>query len=241
MPEIAPSIVAALGLGLMGSGHCMAMCGGIAAALSITREGSADKRWLNLFYNFGRITTYSILGGLVAAFAGSVPATGLPIARTFAGILLILLGLHFLGKSRSVLWLERPGQLIWRVLRPFATALVPVNHPVKAFVAGAIWGWLPCGLVYSALVYATTQGAFIPGAAVMLAFGIGTLPALVLGGLVAAHVQRWFRGPHVRAVVAYGYMAFGLWTLSAGWYHTLLHQEHLGEHVKGAAHHHHHQ
>lgn len=242
MPEIVPSVVAALGLGLMGAGHCMTMCGGIAAALSLAQEPSNRyKHWLNLFYNLGRITTYSLLGGLMAAFAGFAPSTGLPIARTLAGVLLLLLGLHFLGRSRAMLWLERAGQGIWRLLKPLATALVPVNHPFKAFIAGAVWGWLPCGLVYSALVYAATQGAFVPGAAVMLAFGVGTLPALFLGGLAAAYVQQWFRGPRVRTVVAIGYLTFGLWTISTAWYHSLLHQGDSPEHPKGAAHDHHHQ
>lgn len=224
MQEVAPSVLAALTIGLMGGGHCMAMCGGIVAALSLAQEGGArSKHWLVVCYNLGRITTYSLLGGAVAAFAGSAPATGLPLARTLAGVLLILLGLHFLGKSRSIVWLERLGHGVWRVLKPIAARLLPVDRPQKAFFAGIIWGWLPCGLVYSTLVYATTQGTFASGAAVMLGFGVGTLPALLIGGLAAGRLQQWFRRPSIRTIAAISYIAFGVWTLAFAWYHAVLH------------------
>lgn len=210
----------------MGAGHCMSMCGGIVAAVSLRSDGRASGQSLQLGYNLGRISTYALLGGLVAAFAAAVPSAGLPLARTLAGVLLILVGLHFLGSSRGILALELVGQALWRKLRPIASALMPVNHPGKAFLAGAVWGWLPCGLVYSALVYAASQTTFAAGAGVMLAFGVGTLPALLLGGMAAEKLQHWFRLKRVRTFVACAYIVFGLWTAGVPWYHTLAHDDH---------------
>lgn len=226
MQEIIAPFLAAAGMGLMGAGHCMSMCGGIVAAVSMRSDGGASRQSLQLGYNLGRISTYALLGGLVAAFAAAVPSAGLPVARTFAGVLLVLVGLHFLGSSRGIVALELVGQVLWRKLRPIASALMPVNHPGKAFLAGAVWGWLPCGLVYSALVYAASQTSFAAGAGVMLAFGVGTLPALLLGGMVAEKLQRWFRLKRVRTFVACAYIVFGLWTAGVPWYHTLAHEGH---------------
>lgn len=225
----------------------MSMCGGIVAALSFTQQGDNRRRHgLQVSYNLGRITTYALLGGLAAALAGATPEPGVPIGRTLAGLLLIFLGLHFLGRSRAMIGVERLGQGVWRWLKPAASALVPVRHPAQAFVAGAVWGWLPCGLVYSALVYAATQGSFAAGAGVMLAFGAGTLPALLIGGMAAAKLQTWFKRQRVRQALAWGYIAFGLWTIAVPWYHLALHehpqtQQEQGEHrydQHDAAHHH---
>lgn len=225
----------------MGAGHCLSMCGGVVAALSFSQGDKAGhKPWLiNLFYSLGRIGTYGVLGGLAAAFAGTAPDNGWPIIRTFSGLLMVLLGLHFLGKTHSVLWLERLGQGVWRWLRPLATALLPVNNPVEAMLAGAVWGWLPCGLVYSALVYASAQGAFVPGALVMLAFGVGTLPALLFGGVVALKLKDWFSRRKVRAAVALGYILFGLWAVFFAWYHVFVHQHPILDQAESAKHQHH--
>ena len=225
MQGLVPEMLAALGLGLMGGGHCLSMCGGIVAALSMSGQGqtAAQKSQLQICYNRGRITTYALLGGIVASLFSYVPQLGLPIGRTVAGLLLVFLGLYFLGKSQGILWLERLGQSLWSIIRPWATTLVPLNHPLKAFLAGIIWGWLPCGLAYSALAYAATQGAFLSGAGVMIAFGVGTLPALFIGGLAATQLQRWFRKDSVRLVLAGAYIVFGIWTIGAAWYHSALH------------------
>lgn len=240
MQEVATPLIAAIGLGLMGAGHCMSMCGGIVAALSFARgDGAKRSHWLHLGYSLGRISTYGLLGGLIAAFSGAVPAPGLPLGRTVAGLLLVAVGLHFLGKGAGVVWIERLGQGVWRRLKPVATAVVPVRHPVQAFAAGAIWGWLPCGLVYSALVYAATQGSFLPGAAVMLGFGVGTLPALLIGGLAAARLQKLFRQPRVRRTIALSYIAFGIWTVFSAWYHHSFHVHSPDTSAPEAEHHHH--
>lgn len=232
------SMLAALGLGLMGAGHCMSMCAGIVAALSFAGDPDARRQyWLHLAYSCGRIGTYGLLGGLVAAFSSLIPVPGFPVARTLAGLLLIALGMHFLGKGAGMLWLERTGHGVWRKLKPLATALVPVKHPWQALAAGAVWGWLPCGLVYSALAYSATQNAFLPGAAVMLSFGVGTLPALLIGGFAAARLQSWFRRKQVRTAAALGYIIFGAWTMGSAWYHYSMHS-HPAATSTDAPHHH---
>ena len=221
MPEALATLSAAWLLGLVGAGHCFAMCGGIVAALSFA-GGAGPARWsLTLGYNAGRIAGYALLGGLVAAVAAALPSTGWPVARTVAGTLLIAMGLYVAGWWRGLLWLERGGEVVWRYLKPLGDRFLPLDSPPKAVVVGMIWGWLPCGLVYAALGYAAVQGQTLAGAAVMVAFGLGTLPALLLGGALAVRLRSALTKPRVRLALALSYLLFGGWTIAGAWFHQL--------------------
>lgn len=219
-------LVAAFGLGLAGAGHCFGMCGGVVAALSFAVPAEARvPRWqLNLGYNLGRIASYSLMGALVAAFAARLPTGGLPLARTLAGLLLIAMGLYLANWWRGLLWLERGGQLLWRRIKPLGDRCLPLDSLPKALGAGMVWGWLPCGLVYAALGYALTQDDWIGGALVMVAFGLGTLPALLLGGALAGKIKAGLAHRSVRILFATAYIVFGAWTLAGVWYHQLAHR-----------------
>lgn len=222
------SLIAAYGLGLAGAGHCLGMCGGVVAALSFAVPADARAaRWkLNAGYNLGRILSYSLMGGLAAAFASRLPTGGLPLARTLAGLLLIAMGLYLANWWRGLLWLERGGHWLWRRLKPLGDRCLPLDSFAKAVGVGAVWGWLPCGLVYAALGYALAQPNGVSGALVMAAFGIGTLPALLIGAMLADRVKRLLASRRVRTLFAAAYLAFGLWTLIGAWHHLIAHGNH---------------
>ncbi len=198
-------------IGLLGSGHCLAMCGGITTMLTsainqapnkvnspgdipvtetsvnIVTSGQLEfsqpvsRLNLVLFYHIGRIASYSLIGAIIG-FTGSIAAKniGLPIAglRLIAAVFLILLGLYI---GQWLLWLnkvEALGKGLWALLSPLAKYVIPVDSRKKSLALGAIWGWLPCGLVYSTLTWALASGNALTGASIMFFFGLGTLPAL---------------------------------------------------------------
>lgn len=231
MSELLATLGAAFLLGLLGAGHCFAMCGGIVAALSFAAPANASRWRLNLGYSTGRIFSYAAIGGLAAGLVSFLPPTGWPLARTFAGLLLIAMGLYLANWWRGLLWLERGGNWIWRGIKPFGDRFLPLDSMPKALMVGLVWGWLPCGLVYAALGYAAAQAEPFKGAAVMLAFGAGTLPALLASGLLAAGLKTWFSRPRIRLLMAFAYLIFGAWTLTGAWSHTLFHQtDHVHQH-----------
>jgi len=234
MADLLPSLTAAALLGLLGAGHCFAMCGGIVAALSFATPANAPRWRLNLAYSTGRILSYGVFGGLAAALVTLLPATGWPLARTLAGLLLIAMGLYLADWWRGLLWLERGGSALWKVLKPLGDRFLPLDSPAKALVVGMVWGWLPCGLVYAALGYAAVQSDPVSGASVMLAFGVGTLPALLASGAFAAVLKTWLSRPRIRLLMALAYILFGLWTLAGAWSHVLFHEP------QDQHHHHHH-
>lgn len=197
-------------VGLLGGGHCLGMCGGIVGALALAP--GAGPRWQRLaLYNGGRLAGYSLLG-LVAGLAGSGFAglwdSGL---RLLAGALLVLMGLYLAGWWRALVWLERGGALLWRRIQPLGRRLLPLRSVWQALPLGFLWGFLPCGLVYTALAYAAAQGSAPLGGLTMLAFGLGTLPAVVLGGLLADQLRGWLARGRIPSALLL--ITFGAWTL----------------------------
>ena len=212
------SLLAALLAGLLGGVHCAGMCGGIVAAFSFRPDGSAPPFRLHLAYNAGRVLSYSLFGALAGALGGALKlADFLPVQTllyVLAQVVMILLGLYLAGWSKSVLVFERAGGVIWRRVKPLFQKLVPVTTTPRALVAGMAWGWLPCGLVYSILVSALATGSAAGGAALMLAFGLGTLPNLLGMGLFARSLQPFLQRPSVRRIAGLLVAGFGVWGLS---------------------------
>jgi uncharacterized protein len=178
---------AAFLVGLLGGVHCVGMCGGIVSAL-VGAGGEGFPRWkLRLGYNFGRIASYATAGAVAGTVGGAslLLARALPVqmvALVIANVLLIGLGLYLAGFSNLVARLEGPGRWIWRHVQPFTRRLLPADTWWRALALGGLWGWLPCGLVYSILATALLAGSAPGGAAVMIAFGLGTLPNLLMAG-----------------------------------------------------------
>ncbi|ROQ19444.1 sulfite exporter TauE/SafE family protein [Marinimicrobium koreense] len=208
------SWLAAWMLGLFSSAHCLGMCGGIMGALSAAIPAEArGRRWrLLLSYNVGRIASYTLMGLLAGLVAGGITPLD-PVLRLLAGLLLIAMGLYLAGWWRGLTWLERGGAVVWRRLQPLGKSLLPVRRAPQALLLGALWGWLPCGLVYTALAYALAQGNVWASGGTMLAFGLGTLPAVLAAGVMAQQLTRLLQRRGLRVFMALAIILFGLWTL----------------------------
>lgn len=206
-------------VGLLGGTHCVGMCGGIVGALSM---GGPPRLSLHLAYNLGRIASYGIAGALVGALGGlSLALSGqLPLRLALhvaASLMLVALGLYLIGITRALAFTERLGQNLWRRIQPLTRRFLPANTPARAFPLGLLWGWLPCGLVYSALATALTSGSALKGGLLMLAFGAGTLPNLLLAGLLLARLRGFVQQPWVRLVAGGLVAGFGCWGLYGAW------------------------
>jgi len=199
-------------IGLLGGTHCVGMCGGIVSALSL---GAASRPALHFAYNLGRIVSYAIAG----AIAGGVGAVSLALSGQLpirivlfllANLMLVTLGLYLMGVTRALAFSERFGQKLWRHVQPLSRRYLPARTVAQAFPVGLLWGWLPCGLVYSALVTALASGSAWHGAELMLAFGAGTLPNLLLAGLLTLRLKEYAAKAAVRLGAGLLVLAFGL-------------------------------
>ena len=203
-----PQLAAVFLTGLLGGVHCAGMCGGVVAALS---GGPLQQPpWhLQIAFNLGRIAMYALAGAAAGAVfdsagaftraAGHVLPLHLALA-VFANLMLAGLGLYLLGITRHFAALEHAGARVWRALRPAAQRCLPANTLPRALALGALWGWMPCGLVYSMLAIALVTGDARHGALVMLAFGLGTLPNLLLAGVLMRWINRHRAGGWMRYV-----------------------------------------
>ena len=217
-------------VGLAGSVHCVGMCGGIVGAFSMApaRERAFpvavvtqaaprafDGALRAMAYNTGRIGSYAVAGAFAGGLAGG--------ARTLAGLgpiqaggywlanlMLVVLGLYLMGAWAGLTRLERLGQGLWRRLRPLMSFILPLDSPFKMLALGALWGWLPCGMVYSVLLTAMLAGSAAAGASVMIAFGLGTLPMLLALGAAGARLRQALQRPRVRAAGGLLVLGFGM-------------------------------
>ena len=217
-------MLAAVMIGLLGSGHCLVMCGGIASALQMMMP--EQSRWqrlrLQLALSAGRICSYALLGALVgwlgyqAMMLTSAGAAGTArqVLQLMAGIMLILMALYVAKLSSVLTVLEKFGAKLWRHVQPFSKKLLPLDSLPKAFAYGWCWGYLPCGLVYSSLSWSLASGSWLDGGLWMLAFGIGTLPSLLVAGQAAATLQHWKNQAWVRYSAALILTIYGCYTIS---------------------------
>ena len=214
---------AAILIGLSGGVHCLSMCGGIVGALTLglpVRPGPAWQSRLPLLlaYNLGRLLSYAVAGAL-AGGVGAWAAHLLAVQRAqlalqiIAGLFMVVLGLYLAGAWNGLSWLERAGGRLWRHIEPLGRRFLPVRTPAQALGIGLVWGWLPCGLVYSVLVWALAAGGAFQGAALMLCFGVGTLPALLAMGLFAAVLAGLLRQRWVRRLAGTGVGLFGVYEM----------------------------
>ncbi len=200
-------------LGFFGGTHCVGMCGGLSSAFALQLPPHLNRLGLIVLLNLGRISSYVLIGlivGLVGQIGISLDDTrwlqnGLYVA---ANILLLLLGLYLAGLSTAATQIERIGRPIWKRLNPILNRLLPIKSVPACFGVGMLWGWLPCGLVYSASLYALGSGNAVQGGLYMLAFALGTLPNLLAMGIFAAQLKTLLQRRAIR-------LCAGL--LVAGW------------------------
>lgn len=216
MTELVPLLLSAFVLGLLGGGHCLGMCGGLMGALTmaIPAEHRGKRLRLLVAYNLGRVLSYAAAGLLVGLAGWAVAKSPAAMAlRVVAALLLIAMGLYLAGWWSGLTRIETMGRGLWRHIQPVASRLMPVRNMPQALFLGTLWGWLPCGLVYSTLLWSASQGDALDSALLMLAFGIGTWPVLLATGLAAERMTALLRKRGVRMAGGIMVILFGLWTL----------------------------
>jgi sulfite exporter TauE/SafE len=265
------SLISFFIVGLVGSVHCIGMCGGIVSAFSAGRrrriipvaavQGGAaarhpvmnpamlDEAARTLAYNAGRLSSYAVAGAIAGGVAQGAHALALMsslqvVLYWLANLMLTVLGLYLMGAWRGLAHLESAGQVVWRRIQPMTGKLLPIDTAEKAFALGGLWGWVPCGMVYSVLLSAMLSGSAGKGAAIMLAFGAGTLPMLLGLGMLGTRLQHLTRSPKLRMAGGLLVLAFGVLGLmraadgmKAGWLDAICvtpaqtagHAVHIGE------------
>lgn len=216
MPET--GYIAVFVIGLLGGTHCIGMCGGIVSAVTVRAPNAPPDLPLHLAYNAGRVTSYALAGALV----GSIGSLGLmlndvlPVQMTLyvlANLMLIGLGLYLTGVTQALSFTERIGQKLWARIQPLTSRFLPARNVSRAFPLGMLWGFLPCGMVYGVLATALVSGSAARGAGLMLAFGVGTLPNLLLAGMLLRRLRDVVRSRALRlisGIIVLGFGVFGL-------------------------------
>ena len=214
------SLLSAFIVGLLGGVHCVGMCGGIVTALSLgLPEDQRAARWRYLLaYNLARVSSYAIAGALFGGVGWLASHwSGLHqvqiVLQGVAALFMIALGLYLAGWWQGLAQVENIGGRLWTHVEPLGRRFLPVRTPAQAFLLGMIWGWLPCGLVYSVLVWSISTADPLYGAALLLSFGLGTLPNLLAMGFVAERLSARVRDPRVRRSAGLLVMGFGLYAL----------------------------
>jgi sulfite exporter TauE/SafE len=219
-PAFSSSYLVAFIMGLFSSMHCIGMCGSIIGTLtlSLSPDIRNNKKLLLPFvfnYNFGRITSYTIAG----AFAGVIEALltmhlgethGHRVLQLLSAAIMASAGLYIAGWFPRFAYIEKAGTHIWKKIEPYGRKLIPVKSRTQAYLFGMVWGWLPCGLVYAALTLAVTAGDVSKSALTMLAFGLGTLPAVMGVGIMTSILTRLSRMQRFKQAIGLFMIALAL-------------------------------
>ena len=213
------SLLSLLLIGFLGGGHCVGMCGGLASAFALQLPPHIGRIKLIVLLNLGRISSYVLIGVLL----GAVGQVGVSLDQTrslqyglfvAANVLLLLLGLYLAGLSAWITRIEGIGKPVWRRLQPLLNRLLPIQSVPACVGVGMLWGWLPCGLVYSASLYALSSGSAWQGGLSMAAFGLGTLPNLLAMGLFASQLTPLFQHVWLRRAIGGLMIAWAAWQLA---------------------------
>ena len=212
------TLISALLVGFFGGVHCVGMCGGIVGALALglpePLRARATATWPFLIaYNLGRIGSYTLAGALVGGLGAALAELAFlnqaqRVLQVIAALFMLALGLYLGGWWHGLVRIERLGAVVWRRIEPLGRRFLPVRTPWQALLVGVLWGWLPCGLVYSVLIWALVVGSAERGALLLLSFGLGTLPTLLLMGVLAAQLSAFVRRPWPRRVAGGLVLAF---------------------------------
>ncbi|WP_416308507.1 sulfite exporter TauE/SafE family protein [Neptunicella sp. SCSIO 80796] len=210
------SLLSALLVGIAGSVHCVGMCGGIVGALTFAIPARANPVPYMLAYNLGRISSYTLAGALTGylgkLFSHQVHQ-GLVWLQLLSGAFLLLLACYIGGWWKVLSQLEKLGGYFWRRISPLSKRFIPFSSPAAALPYGLIWGWLPCGLVYSTLVWSLASGSAVDGALTMLFFGLGTLPALLILGALGTQLKQYLSLAVTRQIMAVMLLGFSFYIL----------------------------
>jgi hypothetical protein len=190
-------------MGLISSLHCIGMCGSIIGTLTLSLSPEVRNNRATLFtfvlnYNLGRISSYAVAGALIGLLQlllnlPFAQGHGHRVLQLLSALIMAGAGLYIAGWFPRFAYIEKIGAWFWKKIEPFGRRLIPVKTRFHAFLFGMIWGWLPCGLVYSALAVSATAGDSLKSSLTMLAFGLGTLPAVMGVGIMTAILTKLSR------------------------------------------------
>jgi len=208
-------------MGFFGSGHCIGMCGGIANALTFGLPPSKKKGLTfiayQLFFSLGRILTYMAFGliaGILGAQIGdALGHMNLLFFRILIALMIVLFGLYLIGFKSLFGPLEKIGYLIWRKILPIVKQVGPINNPIKAMLLGGFWGFLPCGLVYSAMSFSLLAQEPKVSALIMGAFGLGTLPTIICTPLMLQKLSGILNAKGTKVTLGTSFILFGIISL----------------------------
>ena len=203
--------------GLLGSGHCFGMCGGIAAGLGAMSKGRGVVPALQ--FNLARLLSYAALGLIAATVLGGV-SNLVPIGRwlrILTAVMILLIGLKFLFDFRGIEFIERGGAGLWKKIMPFAMKAGGRQDALGRLLLGACWGFIPCGLVYTVLMTAASTANPVSGALTMLAFGSGTLPSMLGLTVAAPALSSFLEDRTVRRLIGFALVILAVWTLVMMW------------------------
>lgn len=210
------SYLAAFVIGLFSSLHCIGMCGSIIGTLtySLSQELRNNKRILFsiiLSYNLGRVASYAIAGAVVGLlsmpFSQGMAYRFLQLA---SAAIMTGAGLYIGGWFPRFAYIEKMGSRFWKLIEPFGRKMIPVKTRSQAMLFGMVWGWLPCGLIYTALALAATTGNVMHSSMTMLAFGLGTLPAVVGVGIMTSLLAKLSKARLFKQIVGILFIVFAL-------------------------------
>ncbi len=215
-------LFAAFVVGLFGAGHCLGMCGGIASLINLSQADAATQlrnAMLNsFFYNIGRLLSYSLAGLIVATASSNIAQlananSGLIWLRILSALIMIVLALYIGRWWQGLVYIEKLGAGLWAFISPQGKKLLPLKAAWHAIPFGFIWGWLPCGLVYSMLTWSAAAGDAWQGSAIMLAFGVGTLPAMLFIGISSGQMGQLLKTLWFRRIGALSLLLYGIYQL----------------------------
>lgn len=207
-------LIPAFLMGFLGSGHCVAMCGSLSMALGFSVPKEKSFFLYSILISIGRIFGYGFIGLIVNFFAQSVVSItqgGVLYLTLLSSILMFGIGLHIANINSFVLKTEFIGKWFQPFIDPIKSKILPINTPLKCLLYGLFWGFLPCGLVYTALSLAITSPSPLTGFSVMFIFGIGTLPTLVGLTLINAKLNSIFNHSYVRFILGLSVIIMAIW------------------------------
>jgi len=216
-------MVVAFFIGLLSSLHCFGMCGGLVGAMTMSlepriRQNAPQLGFYTLAYNGGRIISYVVAGFLIGFFGQALrdflmPEIGIGILRLIASILIIAMGFYIAGWFSHFSRIEKIGSPLWKILQPIGQRLLPVKNLWQAFLFGAVWGWLPCGLVYYVLLISPANDGALNSAFFMLAFGLGTLIPMMAAGFLTGRLAPLRQSQKVRHIAGIVLIIMGIVSL----------------------------
>lgn len=206
------SFLSALLIGIAGGAHCVGMCGGITLAMRTAAPVNQPHLPFAIAYHIGRILSY-IIAGALTGFIGQLVSTSSAIAAsilTYASIAMLFLMALYIGQwYRGLVYIEQLGNYLWRYIQPISKHFIPFKTPLHALPYGLLWGWLPCGLVYSTLTWALASQNPLEGALIMLGFGLGTFPVMLLTSMGASTLISLFKQNLTRQLASTGILFYG--------------------------------